>query len=66
MLKSKKRIGVLFVAALTLLVFGVAGFAQKHFMLAKAARPEAVGEGCNGWRRAIPAHSRIDVPVRRA
>jgi uncharacterized repeat protein (TIGR01451 family) len=40
MLKSKKRIAVLFVAALTLLVFGVAGFAQKHFMLAKAARPE--------------------------
>src|SRR6266852_3935659 len=40
MLKSKKRIGVLFVAALTLLVFGVAGFAQKHFMLATAARPE--------------------------
>ncbi len=40
MLKSKKRIGVLFVAALTLLVFGVAGFAQKHFMLAAAARPE--------------------------
>src|SRR6266436_1610962 len=40
MLKSKKRIGVLFVAALTLLIFGVAGFAQKHFMLAAAARPE--------------------------
>ena len=40
MLKSKKRIGVLFVAALTLLAFGVAGFAQKHFMLAAAARPE--------------------------
>jgi len=40
MLKSKKRIGVLFVAALTLMVFGVAGFAQKHFMLAAAARPE--------------------------
>ena len=40
MLKSKKRIGVLFVAALTLLIFGVAGFAQKHYLLAAAARPE--------------------------
>src|SRR5881398_506426 len=40
MLKSKKRISVLFVAALTLMVFGVAGFAQRHFMLAAAARPE--------------------------
>jgi uncharacterized repeat protein (TIGR01451 family) len=37
MMKSKKRIGVLFVAALTLLVFGVAGFAQKHYLLAAAA-----------------------------
>ncbi|PYS77732.1 MAG: hypothetical protein DMF70_16115, partial [Acidobacteria bacterium] len=40
MLKSKKRIGVLFVAVLTLLAFGMAGFAQKHFMLTATARPE--------------------------
>ena len=40
MLKSKKKISVLFIAALTLMVAGVAGFAQKHFMLSSAARPE--------------------------
>ena|SRR5260370_33000795 len=40
MLKSKKRISVLFVAVLTLLLAGVAGFAQRHFMLSSAARPE--------------------------
>lgn len=39
-MKSKKKIGVLFVAAPALLAFGVAGFAQKHFMLSSAARPE--------------------------
>jgi uncharacterized repeat protein (TIGR01451 family) len=40
MMKSKKTISVLFVATLTLLVVGAAGFAQKHFMLAAAGRPE--------------------------
>ena len=40
MLKSKKRISLMFVAALTLLVAGVAGFAQKHYMLAATARPD--------------------------
>src|SRR5262245_18788439 len=40
MLKSKKRISILFVAALTLMLAGVAGFAQRHFLLARAARPE--------------------------
>jgi uncharacterized repeat protein (TIGR01451 family) len=40
MLKSKKRIGVLFVAALALLVFGAAGFAQKRLMLALVPRPD--------------------------
>src|SRR5690242_4848128 len=40
MLKSKKRISVFVVAALTLLLAGVAGFAQRHFMLNNAARPE--------------------------
>ncbi|HVS82193.1 MAG TPA: hypothetical protein VHE60_10705 [Pyrinomonadaceae bacterium] len=39
MLKSKKRTSLMFVAALTLLVAGVAGFAQKHYMLAAAGRP---------------------------
>lgn len=39
-MKSKKRIVPLFVAALSLLVLGVAGFAQKHYLLATAARPE--------------------------
>jgi uncharacterized repeat protein (TIGR01451 family) len=40
MLKSKKRISVFVVAALTLLLAGVAGFAQRHLMLSSAARPE--------------------------
>lgn len=40
MLKSKKKLTVLSMAVLTLMVAGVAGFAQRHFMLAKAARPE--------------------------
>jgi uncharacterized repeat protein (TIGR01451 family) len=43
MMKSKKRISVL-IAVLTLLVAGVAGFAQKHLLLSSAAhfmsRPE--------------------------
>src|SRR5205823_4670588 len=40
MMKSKKKIVALFVATLSLLVLGAAGFAQKHFMLANVARPE--------------------------
>src|SRR5262252_6591750 len=40
MLKSKKRMSVMLVAALTLLLAGVAGFAQKHLMLLGAARPD--------------------------
>lgn len=40
MLKSKKKLTVLSMAVLTLMVAGVAGFAQRHFMLANAARPE--------------------------
>jgi uncharacterized repeat protein (TIGR01451 family) len=39
-MKSKKRISVLLLATLTLLVFGAAGFAQRHLLLASAARPE--------------------------
>ena len=39
MIKSKKKISALFVAAL-MLAAGAAGFAQKHFMLAAAARPD--------------------------
>ena len=37
MFKSKKRITALLLATLTLLVFGVAGFAQRHLLLASAA-----------------------------
>jgi len=40
MLKSKKRLSALLMAVLTLMVAGAAGFAQRHFMLASAARPE--------------------------
>jgi uncharacterized repeat protein (TIGR01451 family) len=40
MMKSKKKLAAISVAALSLLVAGVAGFAQKHFMLSNAARPE--------------------------
>src|SRR6266851_312975 len=40
MMKSKKRFMVLLMAVLTLMVAGAAGFAQRHLMLAKAARPE--------------------------
>jgi len=38
MMKSKKRIVALFVATLSLLTLGAAGFAQKHFMIV-GARP---------------------------
>lgn len=37
-MNSKKKITALFVAALSLMVLGVAGFAQKHFMI-NASRP---------------------------
>lgn len=40
MLKSKKKLTALSMAVLTLMVAGVAGFAQRHFMLANSARPE--------------------------
>ena len=40
MLKSKKKLSALLMAVLTLMVAGAAGFAQRHFMLANAARPE--------------------------
>ena len=40
MLKSKKKFSVLLMALITLCVAGVAGFAQRHFMLANAARPQ--------------------------
>lgn len=39
MLKSKKKFSALLIALITLMVTG-AGFAQRHFMLASAARPE--------------------------
>lgn len=39
MMKSKKKLGALFVAVLSLLVLGAAGFAQKNFMSA-TGRPE--------------------------
>jgi uncharacterized repeat protein (TIGR01451 family) len=40
MLKSKKKLTALSMAVMTLMLAGVAGFAQRHFMLANAARPE--------------------------
>jgi uncharacterized repeat protein (TIGR01451 family) len=40
MMKSKKKFAAISVATLSLLLLGVAGFAQKHFMLSSAARPE--------------------------
>ena len=40
MFKSKKRLAALLTATCTLLVFGVAGFAQRHLLLASAARPD--------------------------
>lgn len=40
MLKSKKKFTVLLMAVMTLMLAGVAGFAQRHFMLANAPRPE--------------------------
>jgi uncharacterized repeat protein (TIGR01451 family) len=40
MIKSKRKFAAIGVATLSLLVVGVAGFAQRHFMLANAAPPE--------------------------
>jgi uncharacterized repeat protein (TIGR01451 family) len=40
MLKSKKKFSALLMAVMTLMLAGAAGFAQRHFMLANAARPE--------------------------
>jgi uncharacterized repeat protein (TIGR01451 family) len=40
MMKSKKRLSAVLMAALTLMVAGAAGFAQRHFMLSNTARPE--------------------------
>ena len=40
MFKSKKKLSALLMAVCTLMVAGAAGFAQRHFMLANAARPE--------------------------
>ena len=40
MLKSKKKLTVVVTASMILMLAGVAGFAQRHFMLANAARPE--------------------------
>ena len=40
MLKSKKKFAAISAATLSLLVVGAAAFAQKHFMLANALRPE--------------------------
>lgn len=40
MMKSKKKFIAVLLAALTLMVAGVAGFAQRHFMLVNAGRPQ--------------------------
>src|SRR5258706_5441094 len=40
MIKSKKNLSVLLLAGLTLLVAGAAGFAQRHYLLISAARPD--------------------------
>ena len=40
MLKSKKKFAAMGVATLSLFVLGAGAFAQKHFMLANALRPE--------------------------
>jgi uncharacterized repeat protein (TIGR01451 family) len=40
MLKSKKKFAAITAATLSLLVVGAATFAQKHFMLSSALRPE--------------------------
>ena len=37
MLKSKKKLSVVVTASMILMLAGVAGFAQRHFMLANAA-----------------------------
>jgi uncharacterized repeat protein (TIGR01451 family) len=40
MLKSKKKLSALLMAVMILMLAGVAGFAQRHFMLVNAPRPE--------------------------
>ena len=40
MLKSKKKFAAMTLATLSLLVLGAGAFAQKHFMLSSALRPE--------------------------
>jgi uncharacterized repeat protein (TIGR01451 family) len=40
MMKSKKRFSVVLMAGLILMAAGVAGFAQRHLMLASALRPQ--------------------------
>ena len=40
MLKSKKKFAAIGIATLSLFVLGAGAFAQKHFMLANAVRPE--------------------------
>src|SRR5258708_14151426 len=40
MMKSKKKLAAISVAALSLVVGGGAGFGQRHFMLSNAGRPE--------------------------
>src|SRR5215467_335939 len=40
MLKSKRKFVVITLATFSLLVLGAGAFAQKHFMLANALRPE--------------------------
>ena len=40
MLKSKKKFAAIGAATLSLLIVGAGAFAQKHFMLSSALRPE--------------------------
>ena len=40
MIKSKKSFSVSLMAALTMMIAGAAGFAQRHFMLSNATRPD--------------------------
>jgi uncharacterized repeat protein (TIGR01451 family) len=39
-MKSKEKLAILLSATLTLMIAGAVGFAQRHFMLANASRPE--------------------------
>ena len=51
MLKSKKKMSVVVTASMILMLAGVAGFAQRHFMLANAARPEVKVQLAGGVER---------------